>query len=106
MTVEELFTSLETWTETEGARGCLFLRAQGESGASQSEVLNVVADYRRRLRELIGQLIVDELGREDEAVTDELLIVFEGATSAASYLGPQAVIVAQRAANALLDRAR
>lgn len=106
MNAEELFTGLQTWIATEGARGCLFLRAQGESGASQSGVLNVVAEYRRRLRELIERLVLDELGHEDEAVTDELLIVFEGATSTASYLGPQAVIAAQGAANALLDRVR
>ena len=104
--IEELFTGLETWIEAEGARGCLFLRAQGETDSPDSDISRVVSEYRRRLRELIGRHIGTELGHVDEALTDEVLIVFEGATSAASYLGTRAVAAARRATSALLDRAR
>lgn len=103
-TVDELFDGLEEWVESEGARGCLFLRAQGESGSSDSAISAVVTEYRRRLRELIGHLITENLGHEDAALSDEVLIAFEGATSAASYLGPRAVSAARSAANTLLTR--
>lgn len=111
-TFDELLSGLERWIETEGARGCLFLRAQGETGTADeaptanAEVPTVVAEYRRRLRALISHLTDNDLGHEDAALTDELLIVFEGATSAASYLGPRAVTAARSAGSALLERAR
>lgn len=104
--IDDLFTGLETWIRAEGARGCLFLRAQGETDSPDSGISAVVSEYRRRLRELIGHLVENVLGRADEALTNEMLIVFEGATSAASYLGTGAVTAARGAANALLDRAR
>lgn len=103
-TIEELFDDLETWIETEGARGCLFLRAQAESTAAHPEVLSIVNEYRNRLRELIDGLVAVELGHADETITDALLVVFEGATSVASYLGPRAVAAARTAANALLTK--
>lgn len=105
-TFDELLNGLERWIEAEGARGCLFLRAQGEADASGAgaEVSLVVAEYRRRLRELIGRLVVNELGSDDDTLSDELLIVFEGATSTASYLGPRAVTAARNAASAVLTR--
>ncbi|MGO1785162.1 MAG: TetR/AcrR family transcriptional regulator, partial [Brevibacterium aurantiacum] len=67
-------------------------------------VSTVVAEYRRRLRELIGYLVVNELGREDDTLCDELLIIFEGATSTASYLGPRAITAARSAAGAVLTK--
>ncbi|MBM6590513.1 TetR/AcrR family transcriptional regulator [Brevibacterium sp. RIT 803] len=105
-TFDELLTDLERWIEAEGARGCLFLRAQGEADAlsAGAGVSTVVAEYRQRLRSLIGRLVISELGREDETVSDELLIIFEGATSTASYLGPQAIIAARSAASTVLMR--
>lgn len=106
-TIDELFAGLEAWIDSEGARGCLFLRAEGETGgpgASESAVSTVVAEYRRRLQELIGRLVIDELGREDKDLSAEVLVVFEGATSAASYLGPRAVSIARSAASTLLTK--
>ncbi|MGO2577277.1 MAG: TetR/AcrR family transcriptional regulator [Brevibacterium aurantiacum] len=105
-TFDELLTGLERWIEAEGARGCLFLRAQGEADAlgAGAEVSTVIAEYRRRLRELIGYLVVNELGREDDTLCDELLIIFEGATSTASYLGLRAIAAARSAASAVLTK--
>lgn len=108
--IDELFTALEGWIDSEGARGCLFLRAQGETpeletgSISETAVPEVVAKYRARLRDLIGNLVDAELGHDDEALADEVLIIVEGATSAASYLGARAVTAARSAASALLER--
>ncbi|MEU3325795.1 MULTISPECIES: TetR/AcrR family transcriptional regulator [Streptomyces] len=104
--VEELFDALETWIAAEGARGCLFLRAQGETGGLTPEVSAVVDEYHRRLLELAHRVIVEETGRPDEGLAEQLLVLFEGATSAAPYLGTGAVSSARNAAVALTRQAR
>lgn len=111
--IAELFTELEHWVSSEGARGCLFLRAQGEAGEDPA-IAEVVARYRQRLREMLARIVAVELGREsaaapaaaDFALTTAVLVLFEGATSAASYLGAEAVSTARSSASALVDRAR
>lgn len=111
--LDELFTGLEHWVSSEGARGCMFLRAQGEAGEDPA-IAEVVARYRQRLREMLARIVAVELGREsaaapvaaDVALTTAVLLLFEGATSAASYLGAEAVSIARSSASALLDRAR
>lgn len=102
--VARLFGSLESWILAEGARGCLFLRAQRETGGADPAVNAAVARYRERLRELVGSLVEAEVGRADETVALQILILFEGATTAASYTGAAAVRAAQDAATALLAR--
>lgn len=98
-TVDGLFACLEEWVESEGSRGCLFLRAQGEAGTSTPETAEAVARYRARLRALISRIV------DDDALATQILVLFEGATSTASYLGPDAVTSARTAATALLDAA-
>ncbi|WP_031470126.1 TetR/AcrR family transcriptional regulator [Sciscionella sediminilitoris] len=104
--VAALFEALDDWTAAEGARGCLFLRAEGETGGQPPEVSAVVAEYRGRLRELTRRVIVDELGRPDEELAEQLLVLFEGATSAASYLGTRAIAAARNASLSLIRQAR
>lgn len=104
-TIDDLFAHLHSWIGVEGARGCLFLRAQAEADDSQTEVRAAVADYRRRLRLLIADSVYMELGRGDPDLSEQVLILYEGATSAASYRGQQAVTAARRAARSLLEHA-
>ncbi|RYH00636.1 TetR/AcrR family transcriptional regulator, partial [Salipiger sp. IMCC34102] len=47
-----------------------------------------------------------ELGREDPALAEQVLVLFEGATHAAVYRGAGAVSAARAAAVVLLERAR
>ncbi|TXG90724.1 TetR/AcrR family transcriptional regulator [Rhodococcus rhodnii] len=96
--VDGLFAALAEWTAAEGARGCLFLRAQGETGGETPEVSAVVDGYRRRLRDAIARFVATEIGRTDDALADQILVLFEGATSAASYLGTDAIDAARHAA--------
>ncbi|MGY2437938.1 TetR/AcrR family transcriptional regulator, partial [Escherichia coli] len=44
--VEALFDALARWMSEEGARGCLFLRAQGEIGSAVPEVAEAVTAYK------------------------------------------------------------
>jgi AcrR family transcriptional regulator len=104
--VDELFALLDAWVQREGARGCLFLRAEGELRDTSAAAVAAIADYRRRLRELVRDLVTTDLGRGDDALTEQVLVLFEGATAAATYRGRDAVTAARRAAAVLLDHAR
>ena len=105
--VDALFAALEEWTRSEGARGCLFLRAQGETGGDTPEVSGAVAAYRQKLRQLMMRVVANEIGRNGrEALADHLLLLFEGATSVASYRGVEAIANARVAAAILVERAR
>lgn len=57
--VEGLFDALECWTLTEGARGCLFQRADGETGGNV-DIAQTVSAYRTQLRELIKNVVVHQ----------------------------------------------
>lgn len=105
--VDALFAALEDWVRIEGARGCLFLRAQGETGGETPEIAVAVAAYREKLRKRIADIVTVEVyGDGDEELTEQILVLFEGATSAASYRGPEAVTAARIAAGILVDRVR
>lgn len=104
-TIDDLFAHLQSWIETEGARGCMFLRAQAEADDSQAGVRVAVAEYRRRLRLLIADSVYMELGRGDPDLSEQVLILYEGATSAASYRGRQAVTAARTATRSLFEHA-
>lgn len=101
--VDALFTGLGRWIAEEGSRGCLFLRAQGETGGDDEGVSAAVASYRDRLRALIRRVVASDLGHDDEPLATQALLLFEGATSAAAYLGPQAVERAREAAAVLMS---
>lgn len=100
--VDGLFAALEQWVQSEGARGCLFLRAAGELSAEFPAALEEVSKYRRRLRELINKLVQQEGEACSDLLTDQVLVLFEGATSAASYRGLPAVSAARSAAAMLM----
>jgi len=97
--VDELFARLEDWVRAEGSRGCLFLRAQGEAGGNPA-IAEVVTQYRARLQAMIAGIV------SDPALAVKVLILVEGATAAASYLGPEAVTSARAGALSLLDHVR
>ncbi|MCP2251562.1 transcriptional regulator, TetR family [Prauserella aidingensis] len=101
-TVDELFDALASWVRSEGARGCLFLRALGEDGHGVAEVEHAVAEYRELLHRVMASIVERETGGADELLAEQLLVVFEGATSAASYRGQRAVDAARAAARSLV----
>lgn len=106
-TVDELFADLEQWVHTEGARGCLFLRAQGEGMDAIPEVALMIDHYRQQLRELVAKVVHSDAGGQSSSeLTSQVLVLFEGATAAAPYLGVQAVASARSAARTLLNSAR
>lgn len=105
LSVDELFVALETWTNALGARGCLFLRAERETGGEVPEVSEAVADYRKRLSILINHLVEAQVGSGRHALAEQILVLFEGATSAAAYRGTSAIRAARFAATILIENA-
>lgn len=104
-TVDQLFVDLARWIDDEGSRGCLFLRARGETGGEDPDVSETVASYRSRLRNLFRRTVARDLGRDDERTTTQVLLLFEGATSAAGYIGSDAVEAARDAAETIMRSA-
>ncbi|MDQ0325918.1 AcrR family transcriptional regulator [Rhodopseudomonas julia] len=101
--VDGVFAALETWMREEGARGCLFLRALGETGGNIPEVRAAVLAQKEAFRRRLAEILATELGERTGArLTDEVLVLYEGATAAAVYRGPAAVAAARRAAAILV----
>jgi AcrR family transcriptional regulator len=95
--IDAMFDALTAWGESEGARGCLFLRAAGEGLADDPPVAASISTYRDGLRDSIRALVPP--GADDLA--EQLLVLFEGATAAMSYRGTAAIEAARAAAHTL-----
>ena len=104
--VDALFEALERWFAEEGARGCLFLRAWGETGGGVPEIAEAMTRHKQRLRQHIDDSVMTEIGHRDDELAEAILLLFEGATHAATYRGAAAVEGARRAARRLIAAAR
>lgn len=97
--VDALFAGLHAWIRNEGARGCLFLRAAAETEESASGIHSVVSEYHERLLATVRRAVENERGhRADDRLVEQILVLFEGAVSTATYRGSQASAAAREAA--------
>lgn len=105
--VDALFVALETWMQTEGCRGCLFLRAQGETGGDISEIAETILAHKAMFYEKIQDIVSMEIDEKcNPDLAEQILILLEGATATAIYRGVEAVTAARKAAIALIKQAR
>ena len=104
-TLHELFDSLEGWVGEEGARGCFFLRAEAENGDQLPGISDAVREYHTLLADFVAKAVRAELGADNPELEEQILVLFEGATSAATYRGSAAVRAASSAAEMLLQTA-
>ncbi|WP_339949599.1 helix-turn-helix domain-containing protein [uncultured Albimonas sp.] len=105
-TVDALFAALEDWVRVEGARGCLFLRTQAETGGDTPEIAQAVAAHKAGFGQRVAEIVAADLGQADPALAEQILVLFEGATHAAVYRGAGAVTAARAAASVLVESAR
>lgn len=104
--VDALFNALEEWVRVEGCRGCLFLRAHGETGGDTPEITDTVLAHKAKLYEKIQDIVFIETGGKGHLqLAEQVLILFEGATAATTYRGAQAIASARAAASALIQQA-
>ena len=104
--IDALFAALEDWVRVEGARGCLFLRSRAETGGDTPEIAEAVAAHKEAFHRRVDEVVAMDLGHEDPALAEQVVVLFEGATHAAVYRGAGAVSAARAAAAILLQRAR
>ncbi|WP_244271098.1 TetR/AcrR family transcriptional regulator [Thalassospira sp. GB04J01] len=107
--LDELFNALAEWVRDEGARGCLFLRAYGETGGNTPEIAEVVLDHKAAFRNRLDEIVRSEVGLHHanvSALVDQILILIEGATSVSVYQGEGAISAARDAAAVLITQAR
>jgi AcrR family transcriptional regulator len=104
--VDALFQALENWIITEGARGCLFLRAMGETGGDSPEIAEMTRAHKARLFERIQQVVQLEWGSDGgDELAAQIVILLEGATAAAIYRGVEAVATARSIAAQMMQKA-
>lgn len=105
-TVDALFAALEDWVRVEGTRGCLFLRSRAETGGDTPEIAEAVAAHKAAFHQRIVEVVAADLGRQDQVLAEQVLVLLEGATHAAIYRGADAVSAARAAAAILIERAQ
>lgn len=104
--ISALFDALETWIKTEGSRGCLFLRAQGETGGDIPEITDVMLAHKTDLYQKIQEIVALELGANHPPLAAQILVLFEGASAVAVYQGIETITSARAAALTLLQQAQ
>jgi len=103
--VAALFAGHEAWIATEGAHGCLFLRALGETGGAEPAIAAAVLRHKARMQACIARMVETARGRPDPELAQHILLLFEGAVAASAWQGAAAVRAAGRAAAQLVGRA-
>lgn len=103
LAVQALFDALSRWIGEEGARGCLFLRALGETGGAQPEIAAAVLRHKEKLRLCVADMVRAETGRADALLAARIVLLFEGAVAASAYQGQDAVRTAAAAARQLIE---
>jgi len=104
--VRALFDALAGWIESEGARGCMFLRILGETGGAEPAVVAAVGAHKVRLREHVARIVGTDLGRADDVLAARIVLLFEGAVAASAWQGAEAIEAACGAADELVKAAR
>jgi AcrR family transcriptional regulator len=99
-----VFDWLGLWFAEPGFRGCAFINAFGELGGSAPLVIAVVRRHKGLFREYLLDLARGLDVPDPAGVAEQLLLLAEGAMTAAAVLPePRAARQAHRAAAALLD---
>lgn len=102
-----IFDALGSWLEgeIEGFRGCAFVNAASEIAAPDHPARQVALEEKRWMREYLEGLTADAGARDPEALAEQLLLLFEGATVATTLRSTRAPALGARAAAAtLMDR--
>jgi len=99
-----IFDFLDAWFREPDFRGCAFINAHGELGASSSAVTDAVREQKRTFQEYVARLVAD--AGAPPALAPQLAILAEGAQTTAAISGtPDAAHHARAAAETLLDAA-
>lgn len=99
-----VFDWLRAWFEEPGFRGCAWINTYGELGGVSAAVAAQARHHKERFRAYLDGLVAD--AGLSPSLTDELLLLAEGAMVTAAILGTaESASQAQRAARTLLSAA-
>jgi AcrR family transcriptional regulator len=104
--IGSLFDTLREWTQLRGAHGCMLLRARSEYAGANAEIVALVERQKTEFRAAIAARVLAALGRENDELRDQIWLVFEGATAAASVSNVSVIGEARSAALTLVECAR
>ncbi len=101
--IAHLFRVLETWTATNGARGCFFLKAWGEYAERDRDLASQTLAFRTTMRTYITHCVTHQRGQASQPLSDAVWMLFEGAITTALIIGPDAARQAAQVARQLLQ---
>lgn len=97
-----IFDWLADWLARAGHRGCAWINAFGELGASSPGVADAVRRHKTRLRAYVSGLVAD--AGASPAVSDAVFLLIEGSLVTAGITGDAAAAGQARAAASFLLR--
>lgn len=101
------FDALGDWLTSEGDRGCMFLKALGEYGASAPAIAAIAVSHKRHVLEDLRRRVEAAGLDPGDGLPERLMLLMDGSTALAPVLGPQAAADhARTAATDLLATAR
>ena len=99
-----VYDYLAEWFAEDGFRGCGFINAFGELGATSPEIADYAREHKRSFQEQLAALV--SAAGFDVSLAPQLAILAEGAQTTAAIEGsPDAARHARRAAETLIDAA-
>ncbi|MGY4644207.1 TetR/AcrR family transcriptional regulator [Cellulomonas sp. URHB0016] len=99
-----VFDFLEVWFRDDTFRGCGFINAFGELGATSPAVAAAAREHKQSFQDHLARLAVE--AGADESLGAQLALLAEGAQTTAAIAGrPDAAVQARRAAEVLVDAA-
>jgi AcrR family transcriptional regulator len=101
-----LFTALEAWFQSDEFTGCCFINATAEYGDKDDPIHAAAAEHKRLIRAYILELAEAAEVKDSEELTDQLMLLMEGAIVSAQVTGDAAPAQqARSAAEVLIGRA-
>lgn len=104
--VEALFDTLREWVQEHVALGCMLLRARSEYAGASETIVSLVHRQKDAFRQEVARRVQLALGRDDQRLSTQIWLLFEGASAAASVASASVIDDARDAASALVDIAR
>ncbi|MGI5286082.1 TetR/AcrR family transcriptional regulator [Nonomuraea polychroma] len=98
--ISAVFEWLERWFAEDDFRGCGFVNAYGELGASSEPVREVVWRHKQRLRDYLRGLAAEAGAADPDVLAEQLLVLVDGATVSAMVNPAGAATVARAAGQA------
>lgn len=102
--ISQLFIVLGKWVQEQGALGCFFMKAWGEYAEEDLMLSALALDYRYTLRKYIAACVTHAQGEINQALSDAVWMLFEGAITTALVTGADAASHAGNAAMQLAAR--